>query len=104
SKTNTGALREFVSRVQVGLKQFALRPTLLIDVVSGAGLKGLYLPDRRRILIDEAIPDLKKRHVEAHEITHSITPHHAPYLFGDDRETLRTSCHEKLEAEANFGS
>lgn len=104
SKTNTGALREFVSKVKVGLKQLALRPTLLLEVVSGAGLKGLYLPDRKRILIDEDVPDLKKRHVEAHEITHSITPHHAPFLFGDDRETLRTSCHEKLEAEANFGS
>ena len=104
SKTNTGALREFVSKVKVGAKQLALRPTLLIEVVSEAGLKGLYLPDRKRILIDEDVPAPKKRHVEAHEITHSITPHHATFLFGDDRVTLRTSYQEKLEAEANFGS
>ena len=32
----------------------------------------------------------------------AITPHHQLFLFGDDRETLRTSCHEKLEAEANY--
>ena len=47
---------------------------------------------------------IKRRHAEAHEITHSITPHHQLFLLGDDRETLRTSCHEELEAEANFGS
>ena len=73
-------------------------------MVRKARLRALWLPDRKRILIDDDIPDLKKRHAEAHEITHSVTPHHAPFLFGDDRETLRESCHEKLEAEANFGS
>lgn len=104
STTQTGPLREFASRVKVGAKQFALRPTLIIDVVRKAGLKALWIPDRRRILIDESIPDLKKRHAEGHEITHSITPHHSHFLFGDDGETLRHSCHEKLEAEANFGS
>lgn len=104
SITNTGPLREFVSRVKVGAKQLALRPTLILDVVRKAGLKALWLPDRKRILIDASIPDLKKRHAEGHEITHSITPHHGPFLFGDDGETLRQSCHEKLEAEANFGS
>jgi hypothetical protein len=72
--------------------------------VRKADLKALWLPDRKRILIDSDIPDLKKRHREAHEITHSITPHHSVFLFGDDDETLRHSCYEKLEAEANFGS
>jgi len=104
SSTNTGPLRESVSRVKVGAKQLAMRPTLILDVVRKAGLRALWIPDRRRILIDENIPDLKKRHAEAHEITHSITPHHGLFLFGDDQETLRRSCHEKLEAEANFGS
>lgn len=104
SSTNTGALREFVSKVKIGTKQLAMRPTLILDVVRKAGLRALWLPDRKRILIDEDIPDRKKRHAEAHEITHSVTPHHAPYMFGDDRETLRQSCHQRLEAEANFGS
>ena len=104
SSTNTGPLREFVSKVKVGTKQLAMRPTLILDVVRRAGLKALWIPDRKRILIDEGLPDLKMRHAEAHEITHSITPHHRPFLLGDDRETLRTSCHEKLESEANFGS
>ncbi len=104
SSTNTGPLREFVSKVKLGAKQLAMKPTLILDLVRQAGLKALWLPDRKRILIDEGMPDLKMRHTEGHEITHSITPHHRLFLFGDDRETLRTSCHEKLEAEANFGS
>ncbi len=104
SSTNTGPLREFVSKVKLGAKQLAMKPTLILDLVRQAGLKALWLPDRKRILIDEGMPDLKMRHTEGHEITHSITPHHRLFLFGDDRETLRTSCHEKLEAEANFGA
>ncbi len=104
STRNTGALREFVSRVKVGGKQIAMRPTLILDVVSQAGLKALWIPDRSRILINEELHKLKRRHAVGHEITHSIMPHHRLFLFGDDRETLRTSCHEKLESEANFGS
>ena len=104
STTNTGWLRESVSKIKVGAKQLAMRPALILDVVSRANLKALWIPDRKRILINDELPQLKQRHAEAHEITHSITPHHRPFLFGDDRETLRTSCHEKLESEANFGS
>ncbi len=104
STTNTGPLREFVSKVMVGAKQLVMRPTLILDVVRKSGLRALWIPDRKRILIDESLPELKKRHAEAHEITHSITPHHALFLLGDDGETLRHSCHERLEAEANFGS
>lgn len=104
STKETGSLREFVSKLKVGSKQLAKRPTLILDVVRRADLKALWLPDSKRILISEELPKLKQRHAEAHEITHSITPHHGRFLFGDDRETLRSSCHEILEAEANFGS
>lgn len=104
SSRDTSTLREFVSKVKVGTKQLALRPSLIVDVIQKAGLKALWIPDRKRILIDAEIPDLKKRHTEAHEIIHSVTPHHSPYLFGDDNETLRYTYHEILEAEANFGS
>ena len=104
STKDNGALREFVSRVIVGAKQLAKRPSLMMEVIRRADLKALWIPDRNRILLNEDLPRLKMRHAEAHEITHAITPHHRLFLFGDDRETLRTSCHEKLEAEANFGS
>jgi hypothetical protein len=104
SSSKTGALRETVSKIKIGVKQLALRPSLLLEVVTKAGLRALWLPDRKRILINDEIPEPKKRHAEAHEITHSITPHHRLFFFGDDGETLRESCHAKLEAEANFGS
>lgn len=104
SHDNPGLLSELVSKVRVGAKQLAMRPTLIIDVIRKAELKALWIPDRKRILIDKDIPTLKMRHIEAHEIAHSITPHHAPFLFGDNRETLRPSCYEQLEAEANFGA
>lgn len=104
STNDTGWLRESVSRIKVGAKQLAMRPALILEVVQQAGLKALWIPDRKRILISDALPLPKRRHAEAHEITHSITPHHQLFLFGDDRETLRASCHEKLESEANFGS
>ena len=104
STKDTSSLREYVSKVMVGAKQLAKRPSLMLDVVRRAGLKALWIPDRKRILLSEELPQLKRRHAEAHEITHSITPHHRLFLFGDDRETLRASCHEKLESEANFGS
>ena len=104
SSTATGPLREFVSEVKVGSKQLAMHPTLILDVVRTADLKALWLRDRNLILIDDNVPDLKKRHAEGHEIIHSIMPHHGLFLFGDDQETLRSFCHEKLEAEANFGS
>lgn len=104
SSTNTGPLRERLSKIKIGAKQILRRPGLLLDAVNKAQLKALWLPDRKRILLDEDIPLLKQRHAEAHEITHSITPHHASFLFGDDGATLRPTCYEKLEAEANYGS
>ena len=104
SPKDTSFLREYVSKLMVGTKQLAKRPSLMLDVVRRAGLKALWIPDRKRILLSEDLPVLKRRHAEAHEITHSITPHHRLFLFGDDRETLRASCHERLESEANFGS
>jgi hypothetical protein len=96
-----GALREVVSRVKIAGKQLALRPTLLFDVVRKASLSALWLPDRKRILIDQDLPPLKHRWAEAHEIGHSIAPWHARFLFGDSEEELKPSCHEKLENEAN---
>lgn len=104
SSREDGPLREFISRVKVAGKQLALRPMLLFDVVRKANLSALWLPDRKRILIDEDLPQKKHRWAEAHEIGHSIVPWHAPFLFGDSEEELKPSCHEKLENEANHAA
>jgi hypothetical protein len=104
STEETGALREFVSRIRVGTKQIIERPTLIFDAVKAWNLKALYVPDRKRILIDSTIPELKHRWIEAHEITHAILSWHQDMMLGDTMQTLTPTCHEMLEGEANYGA
>ena len=99
-----GATREMVSRIRVGAAQIIRRPTLLIDAIRKASLKALYLPDRKRILLDGDLPEKKHRWNEAHEIGHSLIPWHHDVMFGDDEYTLTVDCHEQIEAEANFAA
>ncbi len=93
-----------MSRVRVAGRQIIARPTLLWDVIKKAQLSALWVPDRKRILIDTALPTLKRRWAEGHEVTHSLAPWHREFLFGDSEEELSRTCLEKLEAEANFGA
>jgi hypothetical protein len=81
-----------------------VRPTILKDVIGKLGLKALLLPDRRRILIDAETPDLKQRWSEAHEIGHDLIPWHADTMLGDNKSTLTPTCHEQVEAEANYAA
>lgn len=104
SSVEDGPLREYVSRAYIGAKQVFLRPTLILDIVRKRSLKALYLPDRKRILIDSSEPELKWRWNEAHEIIHAGVPWHQEAMFGDTELTLSPSCHEQIEAQANFGA
>jgi hypothetical protein len=104
SSTDDGVLREFVSKVKIGAQQLFLRPTLLFDVVRKANLSALWVPDRKRILIDQDLPQIKHRWAETHETSHSIIEWHKLYLFGDSTKELNPACHEQLEAEANYGA
>ena len=99
-----GMVREVISRIRVGTTQIFLRPTLLVDVIQKASLKALYLPDRKRILLDGDLPQKKHRWNEAHEIGHSLIPWHHDVMFGDNEHTLSVDCHEQIEAEANFAA
>ena len=102
--TDDGVLREFVSRMQIAGKQVLSRPMLVIDAIRKWDLSALWVPDQKRIFIDSDKPKLKWRWHEAHEIGHSIIPWHASFLHGDDQATLRYSCHETIEAEANYAA
>ena len=102
SLSDTGYLQDTISRLRRAGKQVVRRPPLLIDAVRNADLSALWLPDKKRILIDEGTPDLKKRWAEGHEIGHSLAPWHRDYFLGDDRYTLSAKCHETLENEANY--
>lgn len=104
SSSNSSCLDEIVSRLRRAGKQIVLRPTLLLDAVRKAKLSALWLPDGRRILIDDEIPDLKKRWAEGHEIGHSLAEWHRNYFLGDDSYTLSARCDEALENEANYGA
>jgi hypothetical protein len=102
--TDTGLINEFISRMRIGTKQFLARPTLLIDAIRKFELSALWIPDSRRIMVDKAVPKLKWRWNETHEIGHSIIPWHAPFLHGDTQTTLNLKCHEIIEAEANYAA
>jgi hypothetical protein len=104
SSLDDGPLREFVSRAYIGAKQVFSRPTLILEVVRKRSLKAIYLPDRRRVMIDSSQPKLKWRWNEAHEIIHDGIPWHQETMFGDTEYTLSPSCHEQIEAEANYGA
>lgn len=104
STENSSVLREFVSRIRVGARQVIERPTLILDVVKSLNLKALYIPDRKRILLDSDLPILKHRWNEAHEITHSLLPWHHEMMLGDSEQELTPACHTALEGEANYGA
>jgi hypothetical protein len=101
---DVGLLGEVVHKLKVGAKQVIKRPALLLEAVRKFDLKALFIPDRKQILIDASLPDLKKRWSEGHEVLHSVLPWHAEYMFGDTKATLTPSCHEQIEAEANYGT
>lgn len=104
SGTDASAAREVTHKLVIAGKQIIQRPTLLIDVIRKARLSALWLPDRKRILIDQDAPKLQHRWMEAHEIGHSIIEWHQHCLFGDDEVTLSQACHEQIEAEANYAA
>jgi hypothetical protein len=99
-----GIAREAISRIRVATVQVLQRPTLVIDAIRKFSLKALYLPDRKRILLDKNEPIKKHRWNEAHEIGHSLIPWHEEVMLGDNAHTLSQDCREQVEAEANFAA
>jgi hypothetical protein len=102
--TADGVFRETFSRIRVGTIQVFKRPMLLLDAIKTLSLKALYVPDKKRILIDADLPKLKIRWNSAHEIAHSLFDWHEDVLFGDDVVTVTNECHEQIECEANYGA
>lgn len=97
-------LDDVVHKLKVGAKQVLARPKLLLEAIKKFDLSALFVPDRKRILIDSEVPELKKRWCEAHEIVHSLIPWHGDYMLGDNRATLSQACHQAIESEANYGA
>ena len=99
-----GIIKETVSRIRVATIQVFNRPMLLLDAIRKMSLQALYLPDRKKILLDGDLPEKKHRWSEAHEVLHSLIPWHDDVMHGDNRYTLTNSCHAEAEAEANYGT
>ena len=104
SSSDQGVLAETVHRLMVAGKQVLLRQGLLFDAVKKWDLKALWIPDRKRILIDRELPSAKQRWGEAHEIGHSILPWHDTAMHGDKKHTLSLACEQQIEAQANFAA
>ena len=51
-----GVLRETVSKLKIAGVQVLKRPSLLREAIQKFSLKALYLPDQKRILLDQALP------------------------------------------------
>ena len=98
-------LKRTVHRID-GHKQLLERPTLLLDsAIKESNLRALYLPDRRRVLLDDSVPLLKHRWLEAHECSgEDFLSWHRALLFGDDEITITPACHARIETEANFAA
>ena len=102
--SNTTFFDDIRHRIRVGKKQVKARPGLILDTIKKLNLSGLWVPDSKRIFIDEDVPVPKHRWIEAHEINHGIIEWHNDYLFGDNKLTLTHDGDAAIEAEANYGA
>ena len=57
--SDPGLLQEVVSKMTMAGKQVLARPSRILDAVRKWDLRALYIPDRKRILIDKDQPLLK---------------------------------------------
>lgn len=92
-----GLHREFLHKLRIGGKKAK-------DILHRIKLSALWLPDQKRILIDNSIVENKMKWTNAHELSHGIIPAHQHFFCGDTAETLDPEYHEILEAEANYGA
>lgn len=104
SKTDLNLLDEMSHRVKLAGQSIGTKAQSMWDVVKKVGLKGLILPEQRQIFIDDNVVPLKRRFVIAHEVSHDIIPWHRTLMLGDNDQTLSPTCHETMEAEANYGA
>ena len=99
-----GAMRSTVSRIRISTLRSYRRPALVAEAIRNFDLSALYLPERRRILLESSLPEKKRRWNVAHEIGHRLLPWHDDPAFGDNRHTLSPECHRQIEVEANFAA
>lgn len=94
-----GLLRLFQHKVKIKGK-------ILSKIKETIKLAALWLPDtgRERILVDETLPEPRKKWASFHDTAHSIIEWHRPFFLGDTAQTLDPDFQSTLEAEAHFGA
>jgi len=76
----------------------------LVELIQKVKLMAVLFYDEDRIVVDAALPAIKRDFPSFHEATHRICHWHKPYFYGDTAQTLDPDWHEQLEAEANYGA
>src|SRR5262245_41240750 len=56
SSTDDGILNETIHRLQIGVRQVLAQPSRIITAIRTRKLRALWVPERRRVLIDTTIP------------------------------------------------
>lgn len=105
SSADPGLIAELTHRFTLFAKKAI--PDFARTLMSGLAksrLCAFWIPDSRRILLDNSVPEPKHRWIQGHEIAHSITPWHREYLLGDNRHMVDPACRAIIEAEANYGA
>jgi len=105
SKTDLNLLDEMAHRARMAGNTILSTAKRMAEVVSQCGLRGLLMlrEEEKKIFIDDDVAALKRRFIIAHEVTHDLLPWHRALLLGDNEITLSPSCHQTMEAEANYG-
>ncbi len=67
-------------------------------------LAALWLPNEKRILVDDSQPEPKQVWASFHDTIHAVLPWHRDFFLGDTAQTLEPDYQDMLESEANYGS
>ena len=105
SKSDLNLLDEMAHRARMAGNTILSSAKRMAEVVDQFGLRGLLMlkENEKKIFIDDEVVELKRRFIIAHEVTHDLLPWHRSLLLGDNETTLSPSCHQIMEAEANYG-
>ncbi len=91
-------LQRLAHRIQIGANK-------IVNVVRDKiRLAALWLPNEKRILVDDSQPEPKRVWASFHDTIHAVLPWHRDFFLGDTAQTLEPDYQDMLESEANYGS
>jgi len=91
-------LRRFAHRLQIGKRK-------VVNIVrEKIRLAAVWLPDEKRILVDESQPKPKQVWASFHDTIHTVLPWHKDFFLGDTAQSLEPEYQDILESEANYGA